>query len=140
MGPRPPSKPLRGLRSGAASAPRAGGYHSSTPSRAARVREDLKKARSDLVGFVEALVNSSAKLRADVLLDDAGEPTALYQAIINAGQDAVNAMFRGENWEGADKKELTDVLNALPDALRDEIPNKQALLANTSRQARAVGR
>ena len=137
MSPRPPLS--KSGRNRPASAPRGGRANTTNlTSRLGVVRQELAKARSDLTGFIEALTHSDVKLRADVLLEDSGEPTALYQAIIDAGQHAVDAVFRTENWEGASKAELRSVLNALPDELREAIPNRQTLLANASRNDRAA--
>lgn len=67
------------------------------------------------------------RLQAGGLLDEEGKPNALLERAISC--ESTHALFTEENWRGASKQELKTVLNALPDAVREQIPNRHQLLA-----------
>ena len=81
------------------------------------------------------LLNADGKqLQADALLDKNGAPSELLKRAIDAGK--VPALFTLENWEGADKDDLQSVLRALPESTRQQILNRQQLLATLGRGER----
>ena len=71
-----------------------------------------------------------------LLVTEEAQPTALLQHILNAGQAGVNCLFQCEQWQEVAKNELSKILNAVPDAMREAIPNRHALQASVSRQGR----
>ena len=103
----------------------------------ARKEEPETMAATGATSFVQALTQSSAKLRADVLLNEDNTASSLFAAIIREGQEAVNSVFRNENWEGASKEELASVLKVLPREMREAIPNRHALVAAAEKLSRA---
>ncbi|MGB1539932.1 MAG: hypothetical protein ACPG80_03145 [Rickettsiales bacterium] len=84
----------------------------------------------DFSNTLTTLNQNGLQLQPDTLLDDAGEPTAIFEKIIKAGK--ASALFTEANWHGAGKKELHTVLRKVPKSQHP--PNKQALLIRMGRQ------
>ena len=87
---------------------------------------------------VEALNAQGVQLGSDFLLAPDGELTPLGVVLTASGDIA--SFFTEDNWEGQSLRDLRGVLDALPDAARNQITNTHQLTASLSRQKRGVER
>ena len=87
---------------------------------------------------VEALNAQGVQLGGEFLLAPDGGLTLLGEVLTASGDIA--SLFTEDNWEGQHLRDLRGVLDALPDAARNQITNTHQLTASLSRQKRGVER
>lgn len=79
--------------------------------------------------FFAGLQESNISLHTSILLEKPGKPSPIFSSIINRGLPSLTSLFRSENWVGVGARELQSILRAVPQELRNQIPNLHQLVA-----------